>query len=184
MQKALLRALCGMFTATALTMTAGTALANHRDLLATTVPASSCQPVDSTNLAKVQITNGAWVFKGTETGAVEMWCPLPLNRNTVSDATNNNAMTSYRIWYRDSDGAGAAAQVSVQLTYRLPNGVLGTVGLPFSSNINNVSVDTTYVRNQAHTFEINAIYAFRVRLARTSAAQTTSFTGINFTRPQ
>lgn len=183
MKMTIQHALCGLFTATALTMTAGMALANDRDLRAQTVPASSCHPMDRVSLDRLQITNGAWEFKGTATGTVDLWCPLPLNRNTVSDNSDDNDMTSYRVWYRDSDGTLPAARVLVQLTYRQPNGVMNTVGSQFNSNGFTTPFDAAIVHGVNHQLQVNAMYAFRVRLTRTSTIQQPRFSGISFTLP-
>jgi hypothetical protein len=183
------RMLFGMFTATVLAITAGTALANDRDVRAKTVPASICQPSNSTQLGMVQIVHGSWVFQGSATGTVEIWCPLSLNQYTVSDNTNDNDISYYRVFYRDSDSAGAAAQVTVRLFYRRASAQAPQpTGELFNSNAvsSPVPFNTSRYHSNPHDvffFPDGVLYFFRVTLTRNNSTQDPAFHGIDFEIP-
>src|SRR3712207_5930968 len=119
------------------------ASANDRDLIATTIPASACRPSNNMEDGRVRLSNGAYVFQGTFTGTVVFYCPLPINRFTISDATDDNNISSYRVYCRDTDGAGNAAQVTTQLQFRNANNI---------ANVGGVSS----CRSEEHTSELQS----------------------------
>ena len=102
---------------------AGTAGANDRDMLATTVPATACEPLNSSHANEVQLSNAAWVFRGTNTGTITFYCPVPRNAWTLSNTSNDNDISAFRVYYRDSDGTGTAARVTARLVSRRASGL-------------------------------------------------------------
>jgi hypothetical protein len=170
--------LATLLTLTALLAGAHSARANDPDVRATTVPATACQPASSADASRVVLANGAWVFNGTATGTILFYCPLPINGNTEFDAFNDNDMTVSRIFYRDTDGMGAGAEVIVRLLFRTP--ALFAIGAAWSSNSSAVVVDTTAFHPFAHDMPNVALYSFEVRLSRTSTLDNPAFYGIDF----
>jgi hypothetical protein len=158
--------------------------ANDQDVLATTVPATACQPASTTSAEKMAISNAAWTFAGAATGTVFLYCPLPINGNTVSGAGNDNDISSYRIYYRDSDGTGAAAEVTTQLVYRRSDG-LYSGGAEWSSNSNllNTTTNTIDFQDNVHDMTANGLYSFYVTLKRTNTGESPAFSGIDFASP-
>lgn len=166
-------------TAAALLMGAQEARANDQDLKATTVPATSCQPATHAQAAEVVLSNAAWVFSGTNTGTVTFYCPLPLNTFTKSDALDDNDISQYRVYYRDTDGMGIVSEVTVQLMYRSETG-LTLVGSEFTSNDSNETDNTVRPHAVIHDVNPEALYSFAVRLSRIGTAHNPAFAGIDF----
>jgi hypothetical protein len=156
------------------------ALASDRDLRATTVPATACEPLNSTQANTVWLSNAAWVFRGNNTGTVTFYCPLPRNAVTLSDNTDDNDITVYRVYYRDSDGAGPAARVTTRLVYRRSTGLFAA-GSTWSSNSHNATDNTVALFANAHDMRFDAVYSFLVTLQRTNIQQDPAFSGIDFT---
>jgi hypothetical protein len=169
-------------TAVALILFSGVAVANDQDVRATTVPATACQPRNSVEAERVVLSNGAWVFSGTNTGEVMFYCPLPLNAWTVSNISNDNDISAFRVYYRDTDGAGNAARVTARLVYRLFDG-LYSAGNTWSSNVNPVTTNTTWLQDNPHDVRSLALYSFLVTLRRTNTSQEPAFSGIDFVPP-
>lgn len=157
------------------------ALASHRDLLATTVPASACEPVNSSDAARIRLSNGAWVFRGANTGQVSFNCPLPVNANTVSDNTDANYISSYRIYFRDTDVLGNQAEVRVRLRSRSSTG-LAYVSPQWSSNgaVYPGPTNTRVCERLNHNLNNDQIYHFLMSLRRSNTNQNPAFTGIDF----
>ena len=170
--------LATLLTVGALLAGAHSARANDPDLRATTVPAAECQPESDTQAARVVLSGGAWTFTGVNTGTITFYCPLPINGNTEFDAFNDNDMTMIRVLYRDTDGMGAASEVTARLLFRTPG--LFSVGATWSSNTSNVMVDTTAVHPLPHDLFPSVIYFFIVTLNRTNTVDNPAFFGIDF----
>lgn len=175
------RTLAAIVAAGALLAGARGVRANDQDLRATTVPATSCQPASHSQAAEVQLSNGAWTFTGANTGTITFYCPLPVNGNTESDATNDNDITAFRVYYRDTDGAGGAAQVTARLVFRTTG--LFAVGGVWDSNDSNAVDDTTSFHFVNHDLSASALYSFLVTLSRSNNEQSPAFTGIDFALP-
>ena len=169
------------------------ALANEQDVWSTTVPASSCEPSNEASANKVVLSNGAWVFSGNNIGLVTFYCPLAINAFTVANFSNDNDISSFRIYYRDTDGGifGAPngvptnqARVTARLTYRKSDGMYSagslwsSQGTPF-----NVRSNTTVVKPNVHDVQANALYSFIVTMLRTTPTQNPAFSGIDFPFP-
>ena len=173
-----------VFSAAAALGAANTLRANDAPLLATTVPASACEPVNEAQANKVKLVNGAWVFNGAHTGTVTFYCPLSLNGFDVNNILNVNDMSGYRVYYRDSDGGtiiGGKAKVTARLTYRKHDGMYsgGTVWSSRFTPAGQTSNTTAYKANN-HTVQKNALYSFVVTLYRSESAQQPAFSGIDF----
>lgn len=154
------------------------ASANDRDLIATTIPASACRPSNDTEDGRVRLSNGAYVFNSSSTGTVVLYCPLPINGFTISDTTADNDISSYRVYCRDTDGAGNTAQVTTQLQFRNANNITNVGGV--SSCVPPGGVNGTVVIPRAHDVGIGSLYFFRVTISRTNTTQDPAFSGIDF----
>jgi len=166
-------------TTVALIGVSGFAAANDKDLIATTIPASSCTPVNSKQAEMVFLQNGSWVFRNGVTGGVGFYCPLPLNAYTVSNNTNDNDMTHFRIYYRDTDGKGTAATLTARLKRKLTNGAQ-LWGTQWNSNNVNVSGQTAQIHPYLHDLAFSAQYVMNVTMGRNNTTQRPIFTGIDF----
>ena len=159
---------------------AGSVAANDQDLLATTVPATACQPANPTSHGRVGLTNGAWVFLPGVTGTAYLWCTLPVNMYTVSDASQDNDITYYRILYRDSDGAGNAAQLTVRLGYRHQAGFTWAG----STWVSTGAADTNTFDHHWNPHDVAVgVYSFMVTITRTVETEDPAFGGIDFIPP-
>jgi len=173
-----------VFTATTAFSLPNTVLANDAPLLATTVPASACTPVDEAQSGKVRISNGAWVFSGAHTGTVTFYCPLNLNGIDVNNILQVNDMSAYRVYFRDSDGgtrSGNRAKITARLIYRKADGMYSGGNLWSSRFTPKAQIDnSTAVKANNHTLQKNALYSFLVTLYRSDSAQQPAFSGIDF----
>lgn len=169
----LVGALCVSATA------ASGAMANDQDIIATTVPASICQPASTSSASKLRLSNGAWVFSSGQTGTAYLYCPLAKNANTQANNTYDNDISRYRVLYRDSDGGSAAASVRTRLTYRRWNGMYSG-GSEWSSNDRTATGNAHAWVDNVHDLRSDAVYAFYVKLYRSSTSHTATFSGIDF----
>ncbi|MGR9053132.1 MAG: hypothetical protein ACU84J_10825 [Gammaproteobacteria bacterium] len=166
-------------TAVALTGLAEVGSANDHDLVATTIPASACTPANNVQAGLVYLSNGSWMFTGNATGGVVFYCPLPLNSYTVSDNTNDNDMTHFRVYYRDTDATGSAANVTARLVRRRTDGST-LLGAQFNSDNVNIDVHTAQIQPYLHDLAFSAIYSMQVTMARRNTSENPMFTGIDF----
>ncbi len=157
--------------------------ANDQDVFSTTVPATACQPLNSTYLSRVTLSNAAWVFRGSATGTVFFYCPLPINAFTKANSSWDNDISSFRVYYRDSDGQGSAARVRARLRFRQANGMY-QVGPYWDSNAFNPTGNTTRTMSLNHDMRSNALYSFVVIMYRANTSQDPAFSGIDFPFPQ
>lgn len=168
---------------------------NSWDLISRSIPASACEVTNNQEFSRVELVGGAWRFKGNQTGTVTLSCPLPITAFPADHnlGYNNTVMDFYRVWYRDSDGAGVAARVGVTPYLRTQTGVLSNIGLigggggfipPGVCQFNsNAYADVGFkVRAQDcnHQIQLNALYWFEVTLQRLSAGSWVEFHGIDF----
>ncbi|MEC4812013.1 MAG: hypothetical protein SAK29_01825 [Scytonema sp. PMC 1069.18] len=158
------------------------ASANDQDVRATTIPASACRPRNDVADAAVTLSNGAYVFNGSATGTVILYCPLPINAHTISDTTDDNDISTYRVYYRDSDGIGSEAEIRTRLNYRDSSGLQG-VGTTWSSNESNTTTNTIRYVSLNHDVGFNRLYFFTVIMQRTNTGQDPAFSGIDFALP-
>jgi hypothetical protein len=168
---------------------------NSWDLLSRSIPASACEVRNSQDAARVELVQGAWRFQGAQTGLVTLSCPLPITAFPADHdlGFGNSAMDFYRVWYRDSDGPGAAARVVVTPYLRMQTGALSNIGLigggggvippgvcQFNSNaFPNVGF-AVRARDCNHKIQLNALYWFEVTMQRNSSQQSVEFHGIDF----
>ncbi|MEG5065958.1 hypothetical protein QUB33_20280 [Microcoleus sp. B3-A4] len=162
------------------------AVANDQDVQATTIPASACRPESNTADASVRMVNGAFIFNGNSTGTVRFFCPLPINRLTVSDSSNDNDLSAYRVYYRDTDGTGNLAEITTRLFYRNSDASssIAVGAAAWSSNSSNLRVNTSFYVPQAHQFGVYRLYFFVVTMRRNNINQDPAFGGIDFIPPQ
>jgi hypothetical protein len=118
------------------TMITPDAAANDRDLKATHIPAAAC---DANNSYNVDLRQGIHV-PGDQPGALNqdhVWrCALPLNNVDLGGTTNDNDMSSFTVFYMDSDGAGTRVNLKVDLWENTvgANGLVSTLRCPWNSN--------------------------------------------------
>lgn len=152
--------------------------ANDQDLVATTIPASACELSNSNQADMVYLSNGSWMFVGNNTGDVSFSCPLPLNAFTVADNTNSNAMTHFRIWYRDTDATGTATELTARLKRRNPNGST-LFGSLWNSNSVNYGGHTVRTHAYNHSLAASGQYHVYVTMARNDPDERPMFSGID-----
>lgn len=157
----------------------GFASASDKDLVATTIPASACELSNSVQANKVHLSNGSWMFRSGATGGVIFNCPMPLNAFTVSDNSNDNDLTHFRVWYRDTDATGNQAALSARLKRRSTNGGL-FFGPVWNSNNVNIAVHTAQIQPTLHDMALSGQYMIQVVMSRANASQNPMFTGIDF----
>ncbi len=157
----------------------GQVAANDRDLRATTIPASACELSNSVQADKVFLSQGSWVFRTGETGGVIFNCPLPLNAYTVSDNSNDNDMTHFRVYYRDTDATGIESTLTARLQRKSTSGTL-FLGPQWNSNNVNIAVHTAASHSTVHELAFSGQYMIQVTMGRTNANQRPMFTGIDF----
>jgi len=160
------------------------AVASDQDVQATTIPASACQPRGFSTDARVVLSNGAYVFDPSASGTATatFYCSLPINGLTVSNTTNDNDITGYRVYYRDSDGTANASEITTRLAYRDTQGIT-YVGTLWSSNTNTQTGNTNRYISLNHDLGIYRLYFFVVTMRRTSTIQSPAFSGIDFIFP-
>ena len=174
------------------------ALANDRDLKATTIPASSCvdyaRDNNSVNVPSPGYWGGSavtWFGQRPDLPMPEtlfLSRPLPVNAIDLGGNTNDNDMSSFQIVYLDNDGFGGGVRVEATLVRtELPTaGALQTTPVCYwDSNVNG-SGATGWTRASApcvHDLSGTAFYHFNVYLfaARSALANfSAGFAGIRF----
>jgi hypothetical protein len=157
---------------------------NDYDLIHRTIPASACAPLDTGMAAKARLQNGAWRFDGANTGAVALYCPLPVNAFPADLAQGfGTHLQFFRVWYRDSDGGAVAARVTASLHYRSLAGTWNAVPGTFnSSTFADILFATKIVLipGGGHDFVMDGLYSFYVTLVRTNVDEIVEFHGIDF----
>lgn len=168
---------------------------NTWDLISRTIPASACQVRDARQQSRVEVYRGGWRFLGNNVGSVTFTCPLPLSYfpADMALAAGDTMMTFFRVWYLDSDGPVAGANVGATPYLRTDQGVWTNVGLwgggggvvpagicQFNSNSHPDVLFATRVKDCVHAIALNAIYSFEVVLTRNAVGQTVEFHGIDF----
>lgn len=68
------------------------ATANSQDVIATTVPASACQPYTSAHAAKVFLSNSGWAFLDQAVGEVLLYCPVSFHGPAHSGNSPNERL--------------------------------------------------------------------------------------------
>lgn len=155
--------------------------ANDFELRSTTIPASACRPTHDINDELVKLKNGAYVFRQGKIGEVSFLCPLPLN------GVN---MTSYRIFFKDSNRCLSSTNVHARLRYRNKNGqtpvspkwtsTLETPPGEFCFPAPGSDSNTTEVIPLIETLAPGRLYNFVVQIRRESDTQKVTFSGIDF----
>lgn len=169
---------------------------NTWDLFSRSIPASACTPRDAPSAARVEMVQGGWRFSGSNVGRVTFTCPLPISVFPADQAGgfSSTDMGFFRVWYRDSDGPGAAAQVLATPYLRTSLGAWSNIGLfggggggfvpagvcQFNSNTFVDLVFAARVKDCKHSIVQNALYVFEVTMSRETATQTVEFHGIDF----
>ena len=168
--------------AAGLALAPAAARANDRDLRGTPVPAAACVEVSRSGL-----TGNPWSgsFFGLDgAGKVLLLrCPLPVNNVDLSGNTDDNDLTSMRVHYRDSDGFGNGAIVTVTLVMvaATAGDTVSTVVCEWNSNTNGTGSTTAAGATKAcvHDLAASAFYLLKVQL-QSGAGITVQFLGVDF----
>ncbi len=147
------------------------------------IPASACRPI-AEDTAKVQLSDGAWIFSAGQAGEVTLFCPL--HTSEPSSLEDSNEIGTMRLWYKDPDGTGTASSVSATLKRRkfdasVDSSVSG--GTVTSQSFS----DTTFHRPGAfvsHTADF-VDFSYHVEITMTRSTSTTAtpvFVGVDFTQ--
>jgi hypothetical protein len=174
--------LAGLLPALA-SFTPAPARANDRDLRGTPVPAAACVEVSRSGL-----TGNPWSgsFFGMEgAGKVLLLrCPLPVNNVELSGNTDDNDLSKFRVHYRDPDGSGNGAIVTVTLVEMGATATGDTVSThlcQWSSNADGTGATgaTRATKACAHDLAADVFYHFNVQL-QSGAGLTVQFLGVDF----
>lgn len=168
---------------------------NTWDLFSRSIRASACAPRDAPGAARVEMVQGGWGFSGNNVGRVTFTCPLPISVFPADQALGfaSTDMGFFRVWYRDSDGPGVAAQVLATPYQRTSVGAWSNIGLfgggggvappgvcQFNSNNFGDLVFAARIKECKHSIVQNAPYVFEVTMSRETASQAVEFHGIDF----
>ena len=175
----------------------GRVLANDRDLRATPVPASSCEPYFAQNVGgpgSEPWYNGYFGIEGVQFGQdhrlLYLHCPLSVNNMELSNPkSNDNDRSSFQVTYRDADGLGTATWVEVYLyqTVILASGEAQNRLICQWSSLTNGTSATGFTRVNVpcvHDIPPGAFYTFEPRLLTrflgVSPSPVAAFAGITF----
>jgi hypothetical protein len=145
------------------------------------IPASACQLDDPDDFALLEFENGSWVFVAGETGSVDLVCPVGRKEDFFEG--DNWSFARMRLWYRDTDGTGSAANVTAQLSERTTTSAGSPFGPLIESSDSNTMSNTTRIANVNHVI-IDAMYYVTVRVRRNNTTQTPAFHGVDFLAPE
>jgi hypothetical protein len=175
--------LAGLLPALA-SFTPAPARANDRDLQGTPIPASACVEFRRSPA----LTEEAWkagYFEVTgDAKDLELHCPWPVNNVDLSGTTNDNDISKVRVHYRDSDGFGAGAAVTVGIGRPVVDASGNTRGQAvcfWQSNAYGTGATTSTKASRvcAHDLAAGGFYSADV-LLQSRAGQTAQFLGIDF----
>lgn len=144
------------------------------------IPAPACRPIHE-DIAKVKLSEGAWVFESGQFGTVTLFCPL--HTSAPSDLGYSQLMGEMRLWYQDPDATATASSVSATLKRReFDDAVDTSVGSTIHSNSNNWSGFITFSTFLNHTAAFWGFsYHVEVTMFRTSSNTATPvFVGLDW----
>lgn len=151
--------------------------ANDRSLRATMIPAGACwvpgPPIYRASLFRWEAANGSGL----------VLCPLLLNNIELGDKGDDNDMSKFRVFYRDSDGAGDNARVTVDFyKAKLTNAGMEETIICSAGTLNSLtSSDTSITIPCQHDIDDDgAFYLFRINLASGGSDYRSDFIGIDF----
>jgi hypothetical protein len=157
------------------------ARANDRDLLGTTVPPPACLVAENYGVPYPAPNGGYFAVYGPER-YIRLTCPLPINNVDLSGKTDDNDMSKARVYYRDGDGYGLQAGITLALIRsEVANGArLGTIICTWDSNKDGAptSAPTTDEIPCVHDLSGNGLYYFELRLE--TGGQASGQTGVEF----
>jgi hypothetical protein len=171
----------------------GWAMANDRDLKATTVPAALCVEGRSNGapLGGLWLNEREYGLPGRldsdfENADQRLHCALPVNNIDLGGTTNDNDISSFTVFYRDGDGVAPNTFVEVTLYQTmLASGTMQTRAVcSWNSNTSGTS-STGYVGASVpcvHDVAATALYHFGVRMFTTTVTNdiVAAFVGIRF----
>ncbi len=80
------------------------------------ITASECSPADIHDALDLELVNGQWQFRWGHSGRASLECPIA---TLALNPDGPDHIGGYRVFFVDSDGAGAAASVTFRLGTRL-----------------------------------------------------------------
>lgn len=142
------------------------------------IPASACSPESYDDDYSLQLSNGSWIFSGTETGTKTLWCPVATDKAYVS--LNPYSISNLRLWYRDPDGTASDSYVTAQLYFR-PEGSNNITAMTAGINSNTSSVTTSNRLGVNVTTNTNtdALFFVKVTISRDSSTASVAFHGLD-----
>ncbi|WP_096326890.1 hypothetical protein [Nannocystis exedens] len=173
------RSLCISLAAATLT-TVAPGLESEADAayLRNRIPASACSPESPDDDAVLQLSNGSWIFTGTETGTATLWCPVATDQEY--SALDPYSITNLRLWYRDPDGTATGSNVTAQLYYRTEgSNNLGTMTAGINSNTSNVTGSNRLGADVTTNTSTDALFFARVTISRNSSTASVAFHGLD-----
>ena len=146
-----------------------------------TIPASACSPVNEVGAELVFLQSGAWAFTSaaSATGTVTFNCPVPRNVWPLTFDGGQVSISGFRVYYRDTDAAGSAAQLRAALRGRRSNGSQLNTGPLWQSAPADTGFRAEFVSNP-HVVQGDTLYYFEVQMTRSSSSQRPIFIGIDF----
>ncbi|MFY0534094.1 hypothetical protein [Nannocystis pusilla] len=141
------------------------------------VPASACSPETPDDDAALELSNGSWIFSGTETGTMTLWCPVATDKPWSSLDPYN--IYNLRLWYRDPDGTATGSQVTARL-YRREVDSSNSLSMTdeINSNSSNVTGSNTLWESVTNTND-DVLFYVRVTISRSSTTASVAFHGVD-----
>ncbi|MCY0985747.1 hypothetical protein OV203_01305 [Nannocystis sp. ILAH1] len=146
--------------------------------LYTRVPASACSPESPDDDAILQLSNGSWIFTGSDSGTATLWCPIVTDKG--HSALDTYSISNLRLWYRDTDGTATGSQVTAQLYYRAENATNpSSMTAGIDSNSSSATSNNTLWADVTTNTTSNALFFVRVTISRNSSSLNVAFHGID-----
>lgn len=146
-------------------------------MLTTRIPASACSPETPDDDASLELSNGSWIFSGTETGTMTLWCPVVTDRPW--SALDPYTIDVLRLWYRDPDGTSSGSRVTAELFSRPVNSSTATSRTSvIDSNSSSVTSSNTLWTSVSET-SADVLFFVKVTISRNSGSSTVAFHGVD-----
>ena len=139
------------------------------------VPAAMCEPYSSSSAEKVSLSSAGYRFRSGETGSAIIYCPIPYKSMAGGISLY---MLNYRLFYRDTDGAGTDSAI---YTYFWDRDYFGTswFGHFLNSNDNTEVGYTAVFRYTDHHLLDQHLNGLVAVMYRANTSQSPAFTGFD-----
>jgi hypothetical protein len=163
-------------TAMMLAGLAASAQANDRGVRGVMIPAAACNLVVG-SATLTDIPN--WTVRGGASATIT--CPLPINNVNLGGTDGDNDITKFRVLYRDTDGSGSQAALTVTLfKSKVSNGTLTTTQVCRATLATTSTAFTATTVTCAHDVAGGGtFYSFGVLMTGLGTREA-DFTGIDF----